>query len=166
MQWYLTCVWNSQQLRHLHLFATPWTVPTRLLCLWNFSAMSISVGCHFLLQGIFPTQGLNPRLLYWQAVSLSLSHQGSLHLHCPPQLPHHSVHTRGLVLQLKSRARGEHGASACTVLLRSFLVLVWASPLSGEMEKENTFLPHHAGEASAKTSQSLVNNTTNHDWNP
>ena len=86
----------------------------------------------------------------------------------PPQLPHHSGHTWGweTVLQLKSRARGEHGASTCTVLLWHFLVLVWASPLSGEMEKENTSLPHHMGEASAKTSQSLVNNTTNQDRNP
>ena len=35
------------------------------------------VGCHFLLQGIFPTQGLNPHLLHWQVDSLPLSHQGS-----------------------------------------------------------------------------------------
>ena len=28
------------------------------------------VGCHALLQGIFPTQGLNPGLLYWQVRSL------------------------------------------------------------------------------------------------
>ena len=38
------------------------------------------VGCHFLLQGIFWIQGLNPcllRLLYWQADSLLLSHLGS-----------------------------------------------------------------------------------------
>ena len=34
-------------------------------------------GCHFLLQGIFPTQGLNPCLLHSQADSLPLSHQGS-----------------------------------------------------------------------------------------
>ena len=38
---------------------------------------------HFLLQGIFLTQGLNPHLLHWQVDSLSLSHlgspQGSLH---------------------------------------------------------------------------------------
>ena len=37
--------------------------------------------CHFLLQGIFPTQGLNPHLLqeilYWQAGSLPLSRLGS-----------------------------------------------------------------------------------------
>ena len=34
------------------------------------------VGCHFLLQGIFPTQGLNPHLLHWQEDSLPLSHLG------------------------------------------------------------------------------------------
>ena len=33
--------------------------------------------CHFLLQGIFPTQGLNLCLLHWQADSLLLSHWGS-----------------------------------------------------------------------------------------
>ena len=33
------------------------------------------VGCHFLLQGIFPTQGLNLHLLHWQVGSLLLSHQ-------------------------------------------------------------------------------------------
>ena len=26
---------------------------------WNFPGKSTGVGCHFLLQGIFPTQGLN-----------------------------------------------------------------------------------------------------------
>ena len=35
------------------------------------------MGCHFLLQGLFPTQGLNRGLLYWQTVSLPLSHQES-----------------------------------------------------------------------------------------
>ena len=38
------------------------------------------VGCHALLQGIFPTQGWNPRLLcllYWQVSSLPLSYLGS-----------------------------------------------------------------------------------------
>ena len=33
------------------------------------------VGCHFFLQGIFPTQGSNPHLLHWQVDSLLLSHQ-------------------------------------------------------------------------------------------
>ena len=35
------------------------------------------VGCHFLLQGIFLTQGWNLRLLHWQVDSLPLGHQGS-----------------------------------------------------------------------------------------
>ena len=38
---------------------------------------NIGVGCHFLLQGIFPTQGLNLHLfhlLHWQAGSLPLHH--------------------------------------------------------------------------------------------
>ena len=35
------------------------------------------MGCYFLLQGIFPTQGLNPHLLHQQANSLPVSHLGS-----------------------------------------------------------------------------------------
>ena len=35
----------------------------RLLCPWNFPGKNAGVGCHFLLQGIFPTEGLNPCLL-------------------------------------------------------------------------------------------------------
>ena len=40
------------------------------------------VGCRFFLQGIFPTKGLNPHLLWllhWQMGSLPLSHLGSPH---------------------------------------------------------------------------------------
>ena len=42
----------------------------RLLCPWNFPGKNTGVTCHFLLQGIFPTQGSNPHLLYWQVDSL------------------------------------------------------------------------------------------------
>ena len=47
----------------------------RLLCPWNFPDKSTGVSCHFLLQGIFPPQGLNSHLLCWQVDSLSLSQQ-------------------------------------------------------------------------------------------
>ena len=47
----------------------------RLLCPRNFPAKNTGVGCHFLLWGIFPTQGLNLHLLHWQADSLPLSHR-------------------------------------------------------------------------------------------
>ena len=33
--------------------------PTKLLWSWNFPGKNTGVGCHFLFQGIFPTQGLN-----------------------------------------------------------------------------------------------------------
>ena len=35
------------------------------------------MGCHFLLQGVFLTKGLNLSVLHWQSDSLPLSHQGS-----------------------------------------------------------------------------------------
>ena len=37
-------------------FVTPWTVVPRLFCPWDFSGKNIGVGCHFFLQGVFPTQ--------------------------------------------------------------------------------------------------------------
>ena len=45
----------------------------------NLPGKSTGVGCHFLLQGIFPTQGSNPHLLcrlHWQTGSLPLAPPG------------------------------------------------------------------------------------------
>ena len=55
----------------------PWSMAPRLLFPWDFPDKNVGVGCHFLLQGIFPTQGLNPWLLNWHVDSLALSHLGS-----------------------------------------------------------------------------------------
>ena len=52
-------------------------LPTRLLCPWEFPGKRTGVGCHFLIQEIFPIQELNPCLLHWQKGSLLLSHQDS-----------------------------------------------------------------------------------------
>ena len=49
---------------HVWLFATLWTIAARLLCPWDSLGKSTGVGCHALLQGIFPTQGLNLSLLH------------------------------------------------------------------------------------------------------
>ena len=57
-------------------FAMLWSV-ARLLC----PGKNSGVGCHFLLQGIFPTQGSNQHLMHWQVDSLPLSLQGSPILH-------------------------------------------------------------------------------------
>ena len=50
---------------------------TRILCPWDSPDKNTRVDCHFLPQGIFPDQGLNLHLLYWQADSFPLSHLGS-----------------------------------------------------------------------------------------
>ena len=51
--------------------------PPRLLRPWDFPGKSTGVGCHFLLQGIFLTQGLNPGLPNCRQTLYPLSHQGS-----------------------------------------------------------------------------------------
>ena len=51
---------------HVQLFETPCI---RLFCPWDFPGRNTGVGCYFLLQGIFPTQGWNQcllPLLNWQ----------------------------------------------------------------------------------------------------
>ena len=58
-------------------FVTRGLWPARLLCPWAFPGKNIGVGSRFLLQGIFLTQGSNPRLVHWRAGSLPLSLEGS-----------------------------------------------------------------------------------------
>ena len=48
--------------------------PARLLCPWDSPGKNTGVGCHFLLQGIFPTQGSNPGLLHCRQMLYPLSH--------------------------------------------------------------------------------------------
>ena len=65
-------------LSRVRLFAIPWAVAyTRLLHPWDFLGESTGVSCHFLLQGIFPTQGSNPGLPHFRQTLYHLSHQGS-----------------------------------------------------------------------------------------
>ena len=73
------CV-QAQLLQSSSTTATLWTVATRFLRPWDFPGKNAGVGCHFLLQRIFPTQGSNPRLLcllHCRKVLYPLSHQGS-----------------------------------------------------------------------------------------
>ena len=60
---------------HVWLFVTPWTA--RLLCPWGFSRQEYWSGLPCLLQGIFPTQGLNSSLWHCRQILYCLSHQGS-----------------------------------------------------------------------------------------
>ena len=51
--------------------------PVITLCPWDFPGKNAGVGCHFFLQGIFLTQGLNPHLLHRQMDSWPLHHLGT-----------------------------------------------------------------------------------------
>ena len=50
--------------RRVRLFATPRTVAHQAPLSMGFSSKNSGVGCHALLQGIFPIQGSNPYLLW------------------------------------------------------------------------------------------------------
>ena len=49
--------------------------PARLLSLWNFPGKNTGMGCHFLLQGIFLTQGSNPGRLRCRQILYHLSYR-------------------------------------------------------------------------------------------
>ena len=51
--------------------------PSWLLCPWDFLGKVTGVGCHFLLQGIFPNQGLNLGLLHCWQILYRLRYEGS-----------------------------------------------------------------------------------------
>ena len=50
--------------------ASPWTVARQAPLSMGFSSKNTGVDCHFLLQGIFPTQEIEPGSLPLQADSL------------------------------------------------------------------------------------------------
>ena len=64
-----------KSLSPVQLFVTPWT--TRLLRPWDSPGRNTGVGCHFLLQEIFPTQKLNKGLLHCRQILYQVSHQRS-----------------------------------------------------------------------------------------
>ena len=102
----------------------------RLLCPWDSPGKNTGVGCHFLLQGIFPTQGSNLHLLHWQAGSLPLSHQGSPSL----DLAHHRLEVLTLIqsshplnphLTLLVRFSYCHGVCSFTSRLLDCFLAFW-----------------------------------------
>ena len=64
----------AQSLSPVQLFVTSWTVPHQAPPSIKVSDKNTGVGCRFLLQGIFPTQGSNLcllPLLHWQTESVT-----------------------------------------------------------------------------------------------
>ena len=68
---------------HVQLFVTPRTIACQASLSWDSPGKQTEVGGHAFLQGIFPTQGSNPCLLYllhWQAGPLPLVLPGKLRI--------------------------------------------------------------------------------------
>ena len=115
---FVSCSVMSDSLRSCELYLA------RLLCPWDFPGKNTKVGCHFLLQGIFPTQGSNPRLLNvlrWQTGSLPLVPPGEalIQVH---HLQRKSTRKKG---KEASGTRTPHGPSwGNRCFLRIFLLLL------------------------------------------
>ena len=84
MNWFMhymcVCV-HTCVLWCIQLFAISWTVPTRLLHPWNFPGKNTGVGCHFLIQGIFPP-GIKSASFMYPALA------GRFFTTAPPGKPH------------------------------------------------------------------------------
>ena len=71
----MNCV-CAESFSGVQLFA-PWTVTHHAPLSRDSPGKNTGVGCHALLQGIFPTQGSNPHLLHCRCILYCMSHQGS-----------------------------------------------------------------------------------------
>ena len=90
--------------------------PARFLC----QGKNTRVGCHALLQGIFPTLGLNPGLLHCRWILSRLSHQGSSRIlewvaypflqgiFRTQELNRGLLHSRWILYQLTYHSQGEY----------------------------------------------------------
>ena len=120
-------VWNSHLFQNFPQFIVIHTVASvvsnsvgsyglqlaRLLCPWNSPDKNTGVGCHALLQGIFPTQRLNPGLPRCRRILYCLSHQGSP-MHAvifSPILGHLTCLLRNLYAGQKVTVRTGHGTT-------------------------------------------------------
>ena len=98
IQWKTTSTWRDVRAKHLAnvhgrlvtmellvaqgvwLCVTPWAAAARLLCPRDSPDKDTGAGWHFLLQGIFSTQGSNPGLLHCRQILYHLSHQEGMYL--------------------------------------------------------------------------------------
>ena len=71
------CVCVPSCFSRARLFATLWTISATLGCLRASPGENTGVGCHFLLWGIFLTQGSKLDLLHRGQILYHPSHQGS-----------------------------------------------------------------------------------------
>ena len=83
--------------------------PASLLSPWNFPGKNTGAGCHFFLQGIFLSQGLNLGLLHHKQILYHLSHQGSPSLDVNLNKLREIVKGKFCLLQSTESQRVRHG---------------------------------------------------------
>ena len=71
--WSRLCICQASFLMTLAMSGVPHSGPGT----WDFPGKTIGVGCYFLPQGTFLTQGSNVGLLYCRQILYHLSHQGN-----------------------------------------------------------------------------------------
>ena len=93
--------WCVQSLSHVGLFVMVIDCsPPGYVVLGDSPGKNTRVGCHALLQGIFPTQGQNPGLPYCRWILYCLSHQKSRQpLLSPGDFPDQGIEPRSPALQ-------------------------------------------------------------------
>ena len=69
--------WVFESLSHVRLLQTHELQPAWVLCPWDFPGNNTAVGSFSLLQGIFPTEGLNLRLLHCSQILYRLRYKGN-----------------------------------------------------------------------------------------
>ena len=102
--------------------------PTRLLHPWNFAGKSTGVGCHFFLQGIFPTQGSNPGLPHRRQTFYHLSHLGSLQtlLHTSKNLLSISVsYLFSVLFSLLQSIVQSSSPKSCEIVENKLILIMW-----------------------------------------
>ena len=97
-------------------YLTLWTVACQAPLSMGFFRQQYRSGLPFLLQGIFPTQGLNPCILYLlhcQADSLLLHHLGSLHLELEVFIFIMIWQTLYIIIVMITKARNQYEYRQC-----------------------------------------------------
>ena len=86
--------WLNECESESHSVASDSLRPHGLYNPWNSPGQNTGVGSLSLLQGIFPTQGLNPGLLHCRRILYQLSHKGSPEWMCTEAIVYLCIQSR------------------------------------------------------------------------
>ena len=113
----------------------------------DYPGKNTGAGCHALLQGIFPTQGLNPGIPHCKLILYCLSHQGSARIleyvaypfcrgtSLPKiELASHALQVGSFPAELPGKPKGRIYVYKCVCV--SVCVSVWSSVYSRQVRQK------------------------------